>query len=221
MKIKELINESISAHSTIAAITNDIGNGVNRTYEALEKLAQTVADNHGTLRPYPMLAGGVGSRWYQTFYVNRLQSELYDLVKYAPSQTKELSDFLKSYPESFGAVAASLPGILVKVAQRIKNRGLEQQASRWIARAQQHRNFMDQLRDSLKAENEKSSAKKPSQEKAPNVHGKQASAAEEAVNHVLKNLPKEVASEVRAAIAKSDNKLQALQRELVKRGIKL
>lgn len=224
MKIIELINENISAHTTIAAIVNDIGNSVNRTYEALGNLAQKLADDQGSLKGYPMLAGGIGSRWYQSFYVNRLQSELYDLVKYAPNATKELTNFLKQYPESFGDVASALPDILLQVAKRINNQGLGRAAHAWIERREKHLSFVAKLRQQLKDDNDEYRAQNaPSKPKSngPSAAGKQASAAEELVNNVLKGLPKEQASEIRAAIAKSDNKIQALQRELVKRGINI
>lgn len=55
--------------------------------------------------------------------------------------------------------------------------------------------------------------------KQPNVISQQNQQVEAIVNSVLKDLPSNVAGEIRNAIAKSDNKLAALQAEMKKRGL--
>lgn len=52
------------------------------------------------------------------------------------------------------------------------------------------------------------------------LSGKQNSAAEDMVNAILGSLPSRIAGDIRNAIARSPNKLQALQREMAARGIK-
>ena len=51
------------------------------------------------------------------------------------------------------------------------------------------------------------------------ISSSQRAQAETVVNHILSSLPPKIASEIRAAISKSDNKLQALKLEMDKRGI--
>jgi hypothetical protein len=63
-------------------------------------------------------------------------------------------------------------------------------------------------------------------EKAPKAPkdpamGQQRNQAEEIVNNVLRKLPSKIAGDIRNIIARAPNKLQALQQELQKRGVKV
>lgn len=53
----------------------------------------------------------------------------------------------------------------------------------------------------------------------PDVRGQQAQQAEQIINQVLRDLPKDVASDIRSIVMRSDNKLQALQQEMKVRGL--
>ena len=84
------------------------------------------------------------------------------------------------------------------------------------------------LRDELDSEEreETPAAKQASAEKAKATQqkatvGSQMSQVEQIVSNVLASLPPKVAGEIRNAISRSGNKLQALQQELTKRGIKM
>lgn len=55
--------------------------------------------------------------------------------------------------------------------------------------------------------------------KAPNVIGQQNTSVEQIINDVLSRIDRNQAGEIRNILARSDNKLATLQRELASRGI--
>jgi hypothetical protein len=182
-------------------------------------MAEKFADNKGTLKGFALVAGGVGSRWYDATYFNKLQKELHDLVRFVPRHTAELKQFLSSSPRSFKEIGEDLPDILISIASSMKNAELATAAKRWAQSRDQYYRRLVELERELADDEDNAPAPKPAPK--PSITGQQASQVDLIVSDVLRRLPKSVAGDIRNAIARMPNKLQALQQELQRRNIKM
>ena len=223
-KSEKDIAEGTSIESTLRAVVNDIGEPVTNVYDTMKFQAKKYMENHGELdRGFRMVAAGIGGRWVQSMYVGRLQNELYDLCKYNTRRTVELQQFLRGVEadgelemkRSFGNIANELPRILAKLGQHLNAPQLTKNANRWMQNKAAYEEYIAnlELEDDY---DEPAVAKSP---KNPAI-GQQRSQVEDIVNDVLSKLPKKIAGDIRNAIARSPNKLQALQAELKKYGQK-
>lgn len=217
------LGESTSLPTTLKAIINDIGEPVGMVYDTMKFMAKKYYDNHGEInRGFNMVAAGVGGRWIQKFYVNKLHNELYDLCKYNTRRTVELQEFLRGreingkieLERSFKNISQELPMILAKIGQHLDSPQLVKNAQRWMQRREEYEAYLDSLDDSGYDE----PAIKHKAPKDPTV-GQQHSQVDQIVSHILSKVPSKVAGEIRNAIARNPNKLQALQAELKKRNI--
>lgn len=225
MKISDVLVESTSLKTTIKAIANDIGEPVREVYETLKPMARKFYDNKGTMRGFGFIAGGVGGRWMQRFYINKLQNELHDLIKYSPKTTAELKEFLAGtlfkgklqMDKSFGELANSLPEILFKIGQRLESQDLMRSATAWQKARSEYEKFVESFADEEEVDTDV--IDKPKKDK-DNSLGQQLNQSEKIVNDILNKLPSKISGDIRNVIARSPNKLQALMAELNKRGIK-
>lgn len=221
-KADQELGESTSLPTTLKAIINDIGEPVGMVYDTMKFMAKKYYENHGEInRGFNMVAAGVGGRWVQKFYVGKLHNELYDLCKYNTRRTVELQQFLRGREEgdkieltrSFKNISQELPPILVKIGQYLDAPQLVKNAQRWMQRSAEYEQYVDSLDDDYEEPVVKHKAPKD-----PTV-GQQHSQVDQIVNQVLGKVPSKVAGEIRNAIARNPNKLQALQSELQKRNI--
>jgi hypothetical protein len=221
---RQEVAEGTSIESTLRAVINDIGEPVTNVYDTMKFQAKKYMENHGELdRGFRMVAAGIGGRWVQSMYVGRLQNELYDLCKYNTRRTVELQQFLRGVEadgelemkRSFGNIANELPRILSKLGQHLNAPQLTKNANRWMQNKVAYEEYIAnlELEDDY---DEPAVAKSP---KNPAI-GQQRSQVEDIVNDILSKLPKKIAGDIRNAIARSPNKLQALQAELQKHGQK-
>jgi len=218
------VTEGTSIESTLRAVINDIGEPVTNVYDTMKFQAKKYMENHGELdRGFRMVAAGIGGRWVQSMYVGRLQNELYDLCKYNTRRTVELQQFLRGVEadgelemkRSFGNIANELPRILAKLGQHLNAPQLTKNANRWM----QNKAAYEEYIANLELEDEYDEPVVAKSPKNPAI-GQQRSQVEDIVNDVLSKLPKKIAGDIRNAIARSPNKLQALQAELKKYGQK-
>ena len=218
------VTEGTSIESTLRAVINDIGEPVTNVYDTMKFQAKKYMENHGELdRGFRMVAAGIGGRWVQSMYVGRLQNELYDLCKYNTRRTVELQQFLRGVEadgelemkRSFGNIANELPRILAKLGQHLNAPQLTKNANRWM----QNKAAYEEYIANLELEDDYD---EPAVAKSPKnlAIGQQRSQVEDIVNDILSKLPKKIAGDIRNAIARSPNKLQALQAELKKHGQK-
>lgn len=221
MKINELI-ESASKQSTTRSIVAALSSPINAYYEAVSDALQKMYDNKGSIKGSGMVIGGFSSRWVDRFYTNKLQRDLQDLVKQYPKATQDLKKFLDQYKTGttlkFGDLQQELPEILEDVADEISDSALKHRAINWKTRRTELQKLVADLKDAEQEEPHTPAKKSKNKDSAVSS---QLSQIETLVNNVLKDLPKKQAGEIRQAIAKSDNKLQALGAELQKRNIKL
>ena len=211
------ISESPSLETTVRAITNDIGEPVLQVYATLRHMAKQYYDNNGYLKGFQLVAAGVGKRWYDTFYFNRLGKELHHLVGFVPKHSRQLKDLLSDLPKNFNALSIRLPDVLIAIGQEIKAANLTRNALKWKDENKKFKDFLTSLESEEEFDDQEPA---PPSQKNKSI-GQQANQAEEIVASVLRNLPSKVAGEIRNSIAKSSNKLAALQQELNMRKIKI
>jgi len=217
------LNESVSMDSAIKRIVG-IGDSIAQVYSEMKTMAEKWINNNGTLKGFHKNAAGIGKRWYDTFYWNKMESDLRTILEKNPKAAGKLQDFFDIERDerghiSFRTISENLPAILNLVANRIDNQSLKSFASNWLNRQKDYENFLDRIQ----AENSDDEDDVSDQSKKPkdNVIGRQNAAAEDMVNQILGSINKKAAGEIRNIIAREPNKLQALQRELTKRNIKV
>lgn len=215
------LDESTSLVTTVRAIVT-YGETVASVYEQMKHAAKQFVDNHGDLDGFNMVAGGIGHRWFQSFYFNKLQKELFDLSKQINrSSAGPLIEFLQvsgqNTPLSFTRISNLLPEILYSIGRNIGNKDLEVFGANWESRKTHYKNFLDKL---ISDEQGDDAPVKPKSNSNAAI-GQQNVQVEKIVNDILSKLPSKIAGDVRNAIAKSPNKLQALMQELQKRNINM
>ena len=223
-KVKEPVelDEGPSLPSTLKSIATN-GEPITQLYGKLKAMAKRWVDNNGSLKGFHRNAAGQSAQWFNTFYFNKLQSELYALAKQAPKYAPPLIAFLKDASEdrerhiNFTEISGSLPPILFQIGKRMGDESLARFAQSWKARKDEYDSYLSQLESEAKGDDDfDMPVAKPEKNKMP---GQQNAQAEQIVNSVLSKLPKNVAGEIRNAIARSPNKIQALHQELTKRKI--
>jgi nicotinamide mononucleotide adenylyltransferase len=214
--------EGPSLPSTLKSITTN-GEPITQLYGKLKAMAKRWVDNNGSLKGFHRNAAGQSAQWFNNFYFNKLQNDLYALTKQAPKYAPPLIAFLKDASEgrehriNFTEISGSLPPILFSIGKRMKDESLTQFARSWKARKDEYDSYLSQLESEVGGDDDFDyPAAKPEKSKVP---GQQNAQAEQIVNNVLSKLPKNVAGEIRNVIARSPNKIQALHQELTKRKI--
>ena len=213
-----VVDEGPELTSTVRAVTNDISEPVLQLYTTLKNMAKQFQASKGDLKGFQMIAAGASQRWYDNFYFNRLGKELHHLAQQSPRVASELRAFLSTLPKNFAEVSAKLPEILLQIGQKSNDRELARKAQVWINARTDYKRYLIELETgSDDDENDELVVKSP---KNPAL-GQQAGQADSIVNDILRKLSGKVAGDIRNAIARAPNKLQALQTELQKRGIKV
>jgi hypothetical protein len=219
------LHEGTSIDSTLRAIINDIGEPITNVYDTMKFQAKKYMENHGELgRGFRMVAAGVGGRWVQNMYVGRLHNELHDLCKYSTRRTVDLRNFLRGEEDngelemkrSFGNIANNLPSILSKLGEQINAPQLTRNAQRWMQNKAEYERYIMDLEASGDEQDEP--AIKPPKSTAV---GQQNAQVDQIVNDVLSKIPKNIAGEIRNAIARAPNKLAALKQELDRHHVKM
>lgn len=220
---KHGLAEANSLEGTVKTIA-DHGKYIAQVFEQLKAMAKRYVDGRGDLKGFAMVAGGVGSRWFNDFYFNKLQAELYALTKQAPKHSQALIYFLKDASEdrehkiSFNEISKQLPTILFNMGHKMKSGALTQFADNWGNRYHEYKNYLSKIEIEAGYDNDDFDEPKVKAPKSDTM-GKQNAQVDQIVSGVLAKLPKKVAGDIRNAIARSDNKLQALHQELKKRDI--
>ena len=140
-------NEGISFETTVNSITARIGTPITQLYHTLTSMSSQYFEKHHKIRNFGMVSGSTGSRWFQTFYENKLQSDLYDLVKYSPKNAVYLHEFLSTYPSSFKEVSDSLPEILIELSDKIKTPSIKRNAIRWAQERNLYKTHIENLKE--------------------------------------------------------------------------
>lgn len=208
------LNESTSIKTTVTAIANDIGTPITELYNTLRAMAKNYVDSKGTTKGFQLISSGASSRWFQTFYFNRLQKELYDLTQFSPRTTAQLKTILTSMPKSFNKLSDNLPEVLSDIGAKLQAMDLKANADQWIKSRDAYHDYLIELESDAQGNNEPVANVKPEKSR---TQGVQYSQVDQIVNSVLASLPTNVSGDIRNAIARSPNKLAALKQEMDRR----
>ena len=224
MRIYEILAEATELGSTIRTITNDIGTPIIDMFGRLKYSVSRAADNNGldskgNIRGLGLIIGGETGRWINTYYVGRLENELYDLVRYAPNKTAKLKQFLMIAENKFKVISSNLPEILLQVAESIKDKNLYNNAKAWIDARDEFGEFIGKVTAEAASYGETGYDTTPTIAPKDNIVGQQNANVESIINDVLSRIDRRQAGEIRNIVAKSSNKLATLQQELARRNI--
>jgi len=216
------LDEGPSLPSTLKSITTN-GEPITQLYGKLKAIAKRWVENNGSLKGFHRNAAGQSAQWFHNFYFDKLQADLYALSKQAPRYAAPLINYLKDASEdresriTFTEISRSLPPILFKMGKQMGDQSLTQFAYSWNSRREEYESYLANLEAEADTDDEYDEPEvKPEKSKVP---GQQNAQVEQIVNDILAKLSKKVAGDIRNAIARAPNKLQALQQELVKRKI--
>jgi hypothetical protein len=218
-----MLDEGVSVNSSIKSIVAT-GDSIAKVYGDLKTMAEKWVYNNGQLRGFHRNAAGVGKRWYDTFYWGKMENDLRTLLEKNPKAAGKLQDFFNTDRDerghiSFITMGKSLPQILYQVGERMDSKDLQRFGRSWFQRQKDYEDFLGRVESEVNDDEDDVPA--PAAAPKDNVVGRQNAAAEDMVNQILKSIDKKAAGEIRNAIAREPNKLQALQRELAKRNIKV
>jgi hypothetical protein len=242
MLIRELLNEGPELSSSIKNVNVHIGNIIGMVYNQLETMAQSFGSktnaikfnpnnpNAYSMKGFKKLIGSVKARWFHA-YGNNFKAELYSLADQSGGKGKELKNFLFN-PETGPNISkggellnTELAKILIKLGNAIDSPEMTKKAQQWIIADDKLKKLIVELEAELEKQGgdtvDEPVEPKQDKPKAPNTTSQQKSQAEIVVNQVLDRLPRDIAHAIRMKIAKSDNKLMALQQELKNRKIDL
>jgi len=216
------LDEGPSLPSTLKSIATN-GEPITQLYGKLKAMAKRWVENNGSLKGFHRNAAGQSAQWFHNFYFDKLQADLYALSKQAPRYAVPLINYLKDASEdresriTFTEISRSLPPILFKMGKQMGDHSLTQFAYSWNSRREEYESYLANLEAEDDTDDEYDEPEvKPEKSKVP---GQQNAQVEQIVNDILAKLPKKVAGDIRNAIARAPNKLQALQQELSKRKI--
>jgi hypothetical protein len=218
------LNEAISVEEAIRSIVST-ADSITTLYGDLKTMAEKWVYNNGTLNGFHRNAAGVGKRWYDKFFWNNMDNDLRLLMTKNPKAAGKLRDFFNIERDdkghvSFTTIGRSLPRILNHVGEQMNNKDLKRFAVEWFRKHKDYEDYLGRVEAEVNDEDEDDYTPAPKQPK-DNVVGRQNAAVEDMVNQILRTIDKKAAGDIRNAIAREPNKLQALQRELAKRNIKV
>jgi hypothetical protein len=244
MRINEIITEAFSLQNTMASVAADIGNTVTDTFDALKKSGDTWMGSHDSIKGWGFVAAGVETRvWWDRVWAplttpkkgssktnTGLQGELYDLSRQSGKIGKPLADLLHDMivnRGNFVGLSRKLPPILIAIGKAHGGESLVARAKSWQDDLRDFEKWMAELEsDAPKTSGRKDRSAPVAVEpeptpRMPSAIPGQNAAAEKIVSDILRTLPSGIAGDIRQSIAKSQNKIQALQAELSRRGIKI
>ena len=214
------LDEGTSKDSTLRAVVNDISEPIASVYNNMLMQAEKYVDNHGALdKGFRLIVAGIGGRWTQNMYINKLKNELYDLCKAYPSQTNDLKDFLSGKEKhgvvdmhkSFSIIAKELPVILERLGRHINSPELSKAAKRWEHNREVYKDY---VRDNW--DTEEIEVTPPAQKQKSNIIGQQNAVVDKIINDVLAKIKPSDAGSIRNTLANVpiNNRLNALQKIL-------
>lgn len=219
MFIRELF-ESITLDTTIDALVTDTLRSSSDMFKQFHNIAITMsekADDDFNPDKLHFICASRGMIWFHEHYFNNIQKELFDLIKFLPHKTPGIREFLQIPQEEFkdfNFVITKLAKAFIQTGAVARIPKLSQAGEKILAMHAGFKTTINKLITNLNADN------KPPKSKKSSVSSTQNAQIETIINQVLQSLPKSVAGDLRNAIAKSPNKLAALQQELNKRNIK-
>jgi hypothetical protein len=221
MRLFEILHEDVSTGASQKNIIDILTVQLPQLYHRLTGMAEKLYDNKGSLAGLALLVGGQKSSWYTDVYFKALSPALYNFSKSLPNHLRDqLVQFLVTNIDGrFGAVENDLLPLLKNISKSTKNPALFSAVEATERAKGKYEQRIQKLSIEGEAEDDDLPPAPVSKEKSSIPQ--QNVTIETIVADVLSRIDKKEAGEIRNAIAKSGNKLVALQRELEKRGIKV
>ena len=230
-----LIRE-VTKQSDINTVWSTIASPIQQLYRDLDDLADHLY-NQGKMSSFDFVAGSAKSRWVEKFVKGEARERgraketsilphLKSLVNSYSESAEKLKNLLQNWNGKFNQLEAGLPIALIELGEAIDNNSLVTHARAWQKKAQELRNKVADLKDreeysTTPSPGENLDARKRSrqheQEKA--LRAQQRQQVEQIMTAVLAELPRSERHEIRRAVARAGNPLQALRSELEKRNI--
>ena len=222
MRLYEILNEDVSVDASLKNIVDVLTTELPELYRQLGKMAENYERNHGELgKGFAFITGGPKSKWFQEVFTRAMKPALYNLSKKIPKHVAEpLNRFLDSTVGGgkFNMIQDTLIDVLGNIAKSTKNEKLLSATGAAKKAISTYQALLDRLEAGSDDDFDEPVVSQPKQ---PNPVAQQNASVEAIVNDVLSRLDKKVAGDIRNAISKSGNKLQALQQELKRHGINL
>ncbi len=253
-KNKSKINES--SFTLDGAITNllAVEDSILQIYKDLLPMAQKWLDNVRkrvpgdpkrfedipSLQNFKFLVGSRGKRWYDNFYWNKMQADLYTLLRNLSNNVNksDLRDFMDLHTSGdtkisgargghlkWGTIENNLPEILRSLGKQLKREDLYEFGNRWAQARDNFQKTLDKMEIEAKDDQDSRDRSNFGDPKSKGndamLASQQRRKADELVNQIIDRLPSRVRGDIRNAIARSDNKLQALEKEIMRRGLKI
>ena len=231
MRIREFLTEDISPQEALKNIADILTVQYPALYEQLKMLAENAAKKYDPASGNPFskvvnfITGSQKSKWYNDVFFKHMKPSLYRLAKSVPRNVKDdLTFFLNNNINdgSFKQIETDLLPTLKNVANEINNPKLKSAVQTAMSAMQAYYAFLKKMEIVAVGDyyNDDSSPVEP-KNREPSIISKQNTEVENIINDVLGRIDKRQAGEIRNVIAKSSNKLMALNQELSKRGIKV
>ena len=220
MRLHELLRENTSKDTSVKNIADILSTQLPELYRVLGKMAEKYYAANGELgKGFRFITGGPKAKWFQDVFFTSLKPALYNLAKNLKgSDREELSNFLSDTvgDTGFRNIEDKLVPLLLRIGKITKDQRLQAGAQAAYNAIEKYQRLLDDIETS---DDDKYDIPKAPKEQNPIAQ--QNAAVEQIVNDTLSRIDRHQAGEIRNAIAKSSNKLQALQQELRKRNINL
>jgi hypothetical protein len=224
MRINEIILESFSLTGTVRAIAGDINGTVPTMFGEMRVSLDKYIGVHKSVDKFPFVRAGIFERWKRSVYLNRLESEIKDLNNFLPKNI----DKRPPLGSKFADLRYDLPNELIQLGNILKNDDLIQAGKTWAKHCEAYFDYEQSMEakygDEVKKNKRGDSYKEKNQVDIETQRDniiQQRNQVDAIVNDTLSKLPKNIRGDVRNAIARSTNKLAALEAELLRRNIKL
>ena len=224
MRLYEFVTESVSAESAVRTISDVLTVQLPQLYQNLGNLAENLANSRGVddsfIKAFQFVSGGPKKKWYSDVYFTHMNPALHSFSKFLNTTERTiLQNALNnavggSFPVLWGDIIPALKDI----ARSTKNEKLSRAIQSAITSREQFDAKLSKIVASGKYDDYEDEIKTPS---TPSIVGQQNAEVEGIIRDVLSRISPKHAGEIRNAIAKSSNKLAALQNELNKRNIRV
>jgi len=220
MRAYEFIVEDVSDKSAVKNIVDILTTELPTLYRTLTRMAENYYDNHGELgKGFRFISGGATSKWYNGVFFNHFKPALYKLSETLPRNLQnELREYLSSdvHGGGYAQIVVKLIPLLDKIGKATNNQHISVAAKSASKLVDSYYLFLEQLKND---DDDSEIKAKTKSAKAENPVGQQNASVEKIINDVLSRVDKTNAGQIRNILAKTDNKLAVLQKELTNRGL--
>lgn len=240
MRICEIIVEDVSSQASLKNIVDSLTTEIPSLYRRISMMAEKFAKTYtpkrenGVYKEYDprdfyrsasFLTNSQKGSWYKDSFFKTMKPALNNFSKSLPGNLrKELDSLLSDMTinGSFNVIEGEMFPLLGKIANLTKNDKLKSAVDTAMRARDAYNASLDRA-ETIAADvnsdiNSGYSDNSPKDKDKSSI-GSQNAAVDAIINDVLNRVDKKVAGEIRNAIAKSGNKLMALQHELKRRDI--